>query len=61
MPGKEKQFMGFGFASDAAEREYKALPEEIQDDFGKALRFVQHHEQPPLPVEPLKNSWCGCD
>lgn len=28
----------FAFVNDAAEREYKALPADVQDDFGKDLR-----------------------
>ena len=31
----------FAFVSDAAEREYKDLPEWVQDDFGKDLRRMR--------------------
>lgn len=45
----------FGFVNDAAEREYKDLPETVLDEFGKALRCVQHHEKPFLPVQYLNS------
>lgn len=51
--------MRFAFVSNAAEREYKDLPEAIQDDFGKALRCVQHHEKPFLPIEYLDSIQSG--
>lgn len=46
--------LDFAFISDAAEREYKDFPAEIQDDFGKDLRKIQFHEAPRFPVAPLK-------
>ena len=58
MPEK-KDMMLFAFCSDAAEREYKKLPEEVQDEFGKALRCVQHHEKPFLPVVHLDSVGSG--
>ena len=41
--------------SDAAEKEYKALPSDIQDEFGKDLRRIQFGESPELKIEHL----CG--
>ena len=32
----------FAFVSAAAEREYKDLPKDVQDDFGKDLRRIQY-------------------
>lgn len=43
----------FAFVSDAAEREYKNFPENIQDDFGKALRIIQYNGSPDIEVAPL--------
>ncbi len=43
----------FAFVSDAAEREYKDLPDEIQDEFGKNLRVIQFEQDPecyPLSI-----------
>ncbi len=31
----------FAFVNNAAEKEYKDLPDEVQDDFGKALQKIQ--------------------
>ena len=45
----------FAFVNDAAEREYKELPNTVQDEFGTALRCVQHNEKPFLPVEYLNS------
>lgn len=39
MSEKNKRMMQFAFCSDAAEREYKDLPETVQDEFDKALRL----------------------
>ncbi|MBF4359958.1 type II toxin-antitoxin system RelE/ParE family toxin, partial [Vibrio anguillarum] len=36
----------FAFVNDAAEREYKKLPEDIQDEFGKDLRKLQFGQTP---------------
>lgn len=41
----------FAFVSDAAEREYKDLPEDIQDEFGKDLRRIQYGQDPELTIE----------
>ena len=46
----------FAFVSDAAEREYKDLPEDIQDEFGKDLRRIQFGEDPELKIEHLGGS-----
>ncbi|EHG4045374.1 type II toxin-antitoxin system RelE/ParE family toxin [Salmonella enterica] len=41
----------FAFINDAAEREYKALPADVQDDFGKDLRRIQFGQDPELPID----------
>lgn len=41
----------FAFVNDAAEREYKALPADVQDDFGKDLRRIQFGQDPELPID----------
>jgi len=46
----------FAFVNNAAEREYKDLPEEIQDEFGKDLRRVQFGEKPELAIKHLGSS-----
>lgn len=38
----------FAFVSVAAEKEYKDLPDKIQDEFGKDLRRIQIGEKPKL-------------
>lgn len=43
----------FGFVNDAAAREYKDLPEEIQNEFGKDLRKIQFGQGPNLPIRHL--------
>lgn len=43
----------FAFVNAAAEREYKALPEHVQDDFGKDLRRIQYGEDPQLSIKAL--------
>ena len=59
MPDKQLETLRFAFVSDAAEREYKELPDDIQDEFGKALRCVQHGEKPFLPVKSLSSVGSG--
>lgn len=49
----------FAFVSDAAEREYRALPDKVQDEFGKGLRSVQFGEAPILPIEYLDSIGAG--
>lgn len=44
----------FAFVNAAAEREYKELPSEIQDEFGKDLRRIQFTEETKNPTEPLQ-------
>ncbi len=44
----------FAFVSAAAEREYKDMPAEVQDEFGKDLRRIQFNETTKLPVEQLQ-------
>lgn len=46
----------FAFVSEAAEREYKKLPEDIQDDFGKDLRRIQYGQEPELSIKHLTES-----
>lgn len=46
----------FAFVSPAAEREYKALPEEIQNEFGKDLRRIQFGQDPELSIKQLTES-----
>jgi phage-related protein len=45
----------FAFVSEAAEREYKQLPDEIMDEFGKNFRLIQYGEQPQIPLEHLSS------
>lgn len=49
----------FAFVSDAAEREYKDLPEYIQDEFGKDLRRIQYGQDPELTIEHLNSVGAG--
>ncbi|MGZ5026811.1 MAG: type II toxin-antitoxin system RelE/ParE family toxin [Methylobacter sp.] len=49
----------FAFVNDAAEREYKDLPDEIQDEFGKDLRRIQFDETPVLPITHLESIGAG--
>ena len=49
----------FAFVSDAAEREYKKLPEDIQDTFGKDLRRLQFGESPKEQLQPLGSVGSG--
>ncbi len=49
----------FAFVSDAAEREYKALPKEVQQEFGNSLRAVQDNKKPFLAITPLKSIGAG--
>lgn len=46
----------FAFVSAAAEREYKDLPEDVQDEFGKDLRRIQYGQDPELDIKPLSGS-----
>ena len=49
----------FAFVSDAAEREYKAFPREVQQEFGTSLRAVQDDKKPFLPIKSLKSIGAG--
>lgn len=49
----------FSFASEAAAKDYKALPESIQDEFGKDLRLIQLGKEPRLPIRYLKSVGVG--
>ncbi|NIF26341.1 type II toxin-antitoxin system RelE/ParE family toxin [Pantoea sp. Tr-811] len=46
----------FAFVSAAAEREYKDLPQDVQDDFGKGLRRMQHGQDPERATKALSES-----
>lgn len=49
----------FAFVSDAAEREYKALPKEVQQEFGTSLRAVQDNKKPFLKITSLSDIEAG--
>ena len=49
----------FAFVSDAAEREYKDLPKEVQREFGTSLRAIQDDKKPFLPITPLNSVGAG--
>jgi phage-related protein len=49
----------FAFVNEAAEREYKDLPDKIQDEFGKNLRRIQFGEEPILPITHLDSVGAG--
>lgn len=49
----------FAFVNDAAEREYKALPKDVQQEFGTNLRAVQDDKKPFLPITFLKSIGAG--
>lgn len=49
----------FAFVNEAAEREYKDLPEKIQDEFGKDLRRIQYGEEPKLSIIHLDSVGAG--
>lgn len=49
----------FAFVSDAAEREYKGLPKDIQDEFGKDLRRIQYGQNPELAIAHLNSVGVG--
>ncbi|MDH0646722.1 type II toxin-antitoxin system RelE/ParE family toxin [Pseudomonas sp. GD03858] len=46
----------FAFVSAAAEREYKDLPQDVQDDFGKDLRRIQYGQDPERSIKSLTDS-----
>ena len=43
----------FAFVSDAAEREYKALPQDVISEFGISLRAIQEDKKPFLTIKTL--------
>ena len=49
----------FAFVNDAAEREYRALPKDVQTEFGTSLRAVQDNKKPFLPIEYLSSIGAG--
>lgn len=46
----------FAFVSEAAMREYRSLPGDIQDEFGKDLRRIQYGCEPELVIKHLASS-----
>jgi hypothetical protein len=56
---KEGKVKKFAFVSDAAEKEYKDFPDEIQDEFGKNLRIIQFEQEPLLPIKYLSSIGSG--
>ncbi|WP_236260808.1 type II toxin-antitoxin system RelE/ParE family toxin [Pseudomonas fluorescens] len=46
----------FAFVNEAAQREYKDLPEWVQDEFGKDLRRIQYGQEPELSFKHLTAS-----
>jgi phage-related protein len=49
----------FAFINDAAEREYKDFPKEIQQQLGTSLRAVQDDKKPFLPIQTLEGIGSG--
>lgn len=49
----------FAFVSEAAAKEYKNLPESIQDEFGKDLRRIQFGQDPILSIKHLNGVGAG--
>ncbi len=49
----------FAFVSEAATREYKDLPEWVQDEFGKDLMRVQYSGDPELAIKQLSSVGAG--
>ncbi|MCS3430602.1 type II toxin-antitoxin system RelE/ParE family toxin [Klebsiella sp. BIGb0407] len=49
----------FAFVNNAAEREYKILPLDIQVQFGKDLRLIQYGQDPQLPIDFLESVGMG--
>ena len=47
---------GFGFVSDAAEREYKEFSKETLQVFGISLRAIQEGKRPFIPITNIKES-----
>ena len=45
----------FAFVSAAAEREYRKLPKDVQQEFGVSLRALQVNTSPFLSIKPLKS------
>jgi len=45
----------FAFVSNAAEREYKDLPSDVQDEFGKDLRRIQFNQDPVMEIKHLSS------
>ncbi len=49
----------FAFVNNAAEREYKNLPKDVQLEFGTSLRAIQEDKKPFLPITSLKSIGAG--
>ena len=58
-PQRDAYLRKFAFVSAAAEREYKDLPEDVQDEFGKDLRRIQYGQDPELDIKPLTTVGAG--
>jgi len=51
--------LNFAFVSEAAAREYQYLPENIQNEFGKDLRYIQYGQSPLSRNTSInKTKWC---
>ncbi|VAW67451.1 hypothetical protein MNBD_GAMMA10-879 [hydrothermal vent metagenome] len=59
MNKKQLHIKKFGFVSDAAEDEYKALPADIKHEFGINLRALQNNRKPFMLVKPLSSIGTG--
>jgi len=49
----------FAFVNDAAEREYKELPKDVQFEFGASLRAIQENKKPFLNITSLSSIGAG--
>lgn len=47
---------GFGFVSDAAEKEYRAFSKETLQVFGTSLRAIQEGKRPFIPIRHISES-----
>lgn len=54
---KEKSIKkNFAFVNNSAETEYKALPHDVQSQFGTSLRAIQFDQEPLLPFKHIADS-----
>jgi len=47
---------GFGFVSNAAEKEYKGFSKDTLQEFGTSLRAIQEGKRPFLPIETVSKT-----